>query len=270
MKTRQQKFRSLLFDDEAAGERSSDENSLGPEDDELLSCNDDDDLDENDSFISDHDDVEAASTSESEDSDYSVKLSKRAPSCSVAAATATGTPPTQAAEASGSGTKKRGRPRIHPLLPEDKQSSRKNRATSQHEDKPPGHPTLPVNSFSLTITKTGGDVELYILDKLYDFLLEYTIKGGVSTEVGHKVHNLHFQGIFTIRFPKDRAHIATLVKMIKALIKPLSGYKVLLKPFAPQQTFSAMIGYITKDQGSHFLFVLLIRICFVKCCCFSS
>jgi hypothetical protein len=110
-----------------------------------------------------------------------------------------------------------------------------------------------VNNFSLTISKPKGDVSLTVLDKLFDFIKRYCLKGGASTEVGSRAHNLHLQSILSIRYPKTKQHIKVLVNMIKTeVIKPLPGYKIHLKPFATNQTFAGMIGYITKDQGEYY------------------
>lgn len=127
--------------------------------------------------------------------------------------------------------------------------------------KPPGHPQYPQNDFSLTVSKTKGDIERFLLDTVHDFICKFAIKGGVATEVGHRAHNLHLQSMFTMRFPKEKTHLRILTKLIKDLLKPLTGYKVFLKPFAKQQHFSAMVGYITKDQGkkSSFCLILLIH-----------
>lgn len=115
--------------------------------------------------------------------------------------------------------------------------------------KPLGHDTYPVNNFSLTIAKLKSDVELHVLEQIHAFLVMYSVKGGVSTEVGHRAHNLHLQSVFTARFPTDKVHKARLSKMIKDLIKPRNGYKVFIKELAPKQTFTAMVGYISKDEG---------------------
>lgn len=188
---------------------------------------------EDGSFISDNDDVEQASTGDSSSSDGEVE--KQQP-------TGLASKPSLSTSSIPAVTKKRGRPPIHP-------PKNSNSTSCTTIVKPPGHHTFSANEFSLTITKTGGDVELYILEKVHDFIVKYALKGGVSTEVGHRVHNLHLQGMFIMRYPKDKKHLAELVKLIKELIKPLTGYKVMLKPFATNQSFSAMLGYITKDQG---------------------
>lgn len=107
-----------------------------------------------------------------------------------------------------------------------------------------------MNEFSLTVSKTGGDVDLSLLDKVDDFIKEYAICGGVATEVGSRAHNLHLQGALSIRYPRDVNHVKKLVKYFKdAVIKPRLGYKIMLKPFQKGQNMCTMIGYITKDQG---------------------
>lgn len=128
----------------------------------------------------------------------------------------------------------------------------------------PGHSHYPVNDFSLTISKIKTDVPIGLLDIIYDeFYRAYCLKGGISTEVGQRAHNLHLQGVFRIKYPKDPPAVAKLTKIIKDVIKSftksLSGYRVLLKPLGCQQTFVTMVGYITKDAGKyivHFSFII--------------
>lgn len=118
------------------------------------------------------------------------------------------------------------------------------------EEKLPGDLTFPETDFSLTITKTGEDVSLELLDILYEFLLQYCVKGGVSFEVGARAFNLHIQGLFRIHYPKTKEFVKKLQSFIKKLLPQKGkGYKVNLKPLAGGQSFSAMIGYITKDVG---------------------
>lgn len=134
--------------------------------------------------------------------------------------------------------KKRGRP------------SGTTKVTSQ-SFKAPGDSAYPVNDFSLTITKTKDDVGLDALDNIAKFIEEHCIKGGVSTEVGHRVFQLHLQGIFRIHWPSNKEYTQRLQKLLKTLL-PAQGkqYRVLVKAFMKNQNFSAMVGYITKDQGN--------------------
>ena len=120
--------------------------------------------------------------------------------------------------------------------------------------KPPGDSAYPINDFSLTITKTKDDVGLDALESIAKFIEEKCLKGGVSTEVGQRVFQLHLQSVFRIHWPSHKEFIQRLQKILKALL-PANGklYKVLLKPFTTNQTFSAMVGYITKDQGILFI-----------------
>lgn len=261
--------RLMLFDDECSTSvvaYETNKNEFDDEEDDL----DDDELDGNDSFISENDEVEAAETGDDEDQseeevdddeedeawcehedERPAKRTKQAlcsPSNEKVADDAD-------ADATTTQLKRtRGRPRIHPVSPVDINRSKKKSAA---DTKPPGHHTYPINDFSLTISKTGGDVELCVLEKVYEFLVKYALKGGVSTEVGNRAHNLHLQAMFQMRYPKDKAHVKEAVALLKQdLIKPLTGYKILLKPFATSQNFSAMLGYITKDQGKFYCFAL--------------
>lgn len=126
--------------------------------------------------------------------------------------------------------------------------------------KKPGDSTYPCNSFSLTITKTGEDVGAEAIDIVASFIEEHCIKGGVSTEVGLRAHNLHLQGILKINWPATKEFVQILQKKIRALL-PNGGakYKVNLKLFAKAQTWGAMVGYITKDQGIYYLFIVRVQ-----------
>ena len=117
-------------------------------------------------------------------------------------------------------------------------------------EKPPGHSCYPLNNFSLTITKSKDDVSLDALDRIAAFIEDHCIKGGVSTEVGRRIFQLQLRGVLKMHWPKSKEHLQKLQKILKGLL-PENGklYRVLVKPFANTQNFSAMIGYITKDQG---------------------
>jgi hypothetical protein len=116
--------------------------------------------------------------------------------------------------------------------------------------KPPVDSSFPINDFSLTITRAVADIPLLYLEIIYEFYTKYTLKGGVSTEVGSRAFQLHLQGAFRMRYPTHKMYMNELTKMIRKLL-PQSGFriKVLVKPFGLLQSFTPMIGYITKDQG---------------------
>ncbi len=89
-----------------------------------------------------------------------------------------------------------------------------------------GHSTFPVTCWSLTISKRGGDVELILLDVTDNFIKTYCIRGGVSTEVGSRAHNLHLQGMFECRYPRDPTSAKALTKFFKAaVIKPRTVFQ---------------------------------------------
>jgi hypothetical protein len=117
------------------------------------------------------------------------------------------------------------------------------------ELKDPGDSTFPVNSFSLTVNKNDGDICLSILDIVISWIKTHCISGGVSTEVGKRAHNLHLQGVLEMRYPITKPYQTRLSSILKKLLPPGGGYRVLVKPLSTGQTIPAMIGYITKDQG---------------------
>jgi hypothetical protein len=118
------------------------------------------------------------------------------------------------------------------------------------QDKPPGHSSFPTNDFSITVTKTKDDVGLDALDAVDIFIQKHCLKGGVATEVGQRVFQLHLQCVVKMHWPGTKERCQTLQKFIKALL-PASGtkYKVNVKACRGGQTFTAMLGYITKDRG---------------------
>jgi len=74
------------------------------------------------------------------------------------------------------------------------------------------------------------------------------IRGAWATEVGQKAFKFHLQGIFEVRYPASPIYKKKLQKIIKSLLGPRKGqgFKVNVKPLVNNQTFTAMIGYVTK------------------------
>ena len=72
------------------------------------------------------------------------------------------------------------------------------------EQKPVGHAAYPVNDFSLTVTKKGGDVAVTSLDLVFKFIEQYCLKGMAAFEVGKRAFNLHIQGLYRIHYPKAK------------------------------------------------------------------
>lgn len=126
----------------------------------------------------------------------------------------------------------------------------KTKAETSKLTKPPGDAVYPLNDFSLTVTKTGGDVSIDALDSIAKFIEEHCVKGGVATEVGQRAFAFHLQGMFRIHWPAHKQSVQELQRILKKLLPDAGkGYKVNLKKFGTNQTFIGMIGYITKDQG---------------------
>ena len=119
--------------------------------------------------------------------------------------------------------------------------------------KPIGHIDYPVTSFSLTIVKSGGDIQTCLLDIIGNFITDKCLRGAVSTEVGSRAHNLHLQGVIELHFPRAPTYVKILCKYIKDLLPDKKGHKVACKPFNTSQNFAAMVGYVFKDQDKpHF------------------
>jgi hypothetical protein len=78
----------------------------------------------------------------------------------------------------------------------NEQTKKRVRVNALSTCKKPGDITLPVNSFSLTISKIKDDVPFQLLQNLHDhFVLKYCLKGAIATETGVRIGNLHIQGI---------------------------------------------------------------------------
>ena len=113
-----------------------------------------------------------------------------------------------------------------------------------------GHPSFPLNSFSLTISKVKGDVDSSLLDSVQAVLQSISTKFVLGLEVGVRAFNMHIQGVLSLLMPKTDIYVRELKAVIKKVL-PMRGrgFKIQIKPFSVGQTFSSMIGYCTKDQG---------------------
>ena len=103
----------------------------------------------------------------------------------------------------------------------------------------------PQTNWSLTIRKIGCDIERHYIDSAFAFFEVYCIKGGISTEVGKRAHNLHLQGVFRTLFPYDSKVLSAFIKGIL----PERGVRHhVLAKLARGQNFVTMCGYILKDE----------------------
>jgi len=114
----------------------------------------------------------------------------------------------------GGRTRKAGRP---PGAANKK--SRTDKTTEQEEEKLPGDKSFNiVNSFSLTISRTGKDVPLSLLQIIHNFITAHCESGGVALEVGTRKFQLHIQGIFSAHWPITKPYLIQLNKSIKNLL----------------------------------------------------
>jgi hypothetical protein len=111
----------------------------------------------------------------------------------------------------------------------------------------PGYDQYPQTDWSLTVTKNGTDIERNYIDIILAFFETYCIKGGVSTEVGKRAHNLHLQGVFRCLFPNDSKVLGAFLK--SHMPNNGVGHRVLAKQLVRGQDFVTMCGYILKDEG---------------------
>jgi hypothetical protein len=124
-----------------------------------------------------------------------------------------------------------------------------NSVTSSHFDL--GDEGLPVNSFSIWITKSNADITMYMFQAILQWLGARAVKGAFATERGGQKRQLHLQGFAVLHCPAT----ARGVDMIKASLKseipvPLRcGYRVDVKPFEGAQNATWMLGYIMKDNS---------------------
>jgi hypothetical protein len=70
---------------------------------------------------------------------------------------------------------------------------KKNSKSNDNLEKFPGDKSFPVNCFSVTVTKNGGDIQTEYLDIMDNFLKQHCLRGAFSLEVGTRAFNLHLQ-----------------------------------------------------------------------------
>ena len=88
-----------------------------------------------------------------------------------------------------------------------------------------GDETLPINSFSLTITKTKDDVPQALLKVIYEeLILKYCIKGGIATEVGTRLGNCHLQSVIQMHCLKTKEALTALRKENSYIFKLAKMY----------------------------------------------
>ena len=64
----------------------------------------------------------------------------------------------------------------------------------------PGFPEYPGSSWSLTVSKISAEIALPTLDAVFNFIVSFCRRGGISTEVESRAHRLHMQGVFQTLF----------------------------------------------------------------------
>ena len=93
--------------------------------------------------------------------------------------------------------------------------AQKKKKSSPEIEKQPGNIMLPINCFSLTITKTKDDVPQALLQRIFkDFIEAFCLKGGIATEVGARLGNCHLQSVIQLHCLKTQAGLTALSNII--------------------------------------------------------
>ena len=70
----------------------------------------------------------------------------------------------------------------------------------------PGYAQYPLSAWLLTVTKIGADIALATLDAVFNFIVAFCNRGGLSTEVGSRAHRLHCKVYSGLIFQRLRMH----------------------------------------------------------------
>jgi hypothetical protein len=131
---------------------------------------------------------------------------------------------------------------------QDQQEARREDLPGQQE---PGHEV----EFSVTIQCKGRHVVPGWLDLYLNFLKARCVAGFGGLERGKKAENLHIQAMMRmiVTGPVNKKLIDLIRNQIKAAIgvKRADGSdcQVYVSAFAPGQSWTAMLGYCSKDMG---------------------
>ena len=114
----------------------------------------------------------------------------------------------------------------------------------------PGDPRFEASNWSVTVSRPSDDIAVSTIDIIDDFMKEYCLAGGAATEVGKRAFRFHLQCLFRLKYPTSDLYKKKLQTFIRRLLPGKGvGYRIHAKPLAGTQTFTAMLGYILKDEG---------------------
>ena len=73
---------------------------------------------------------------------------------------------------------------------------------------------------------------------VFNFIVTFCNRGGLSTEVGSRAHRLHLLGVFQTLFPTTPNACKVLtVFVMSVIVDNGKGYRVVCKPLARGQSF---------------------------------
>ncbi|CAN0399187.1 unnamed protein product, partial [Scytosiphon promiscuus] len=152
-------------------------------------------------------------------------------------------------------SRRRGRPRQTPVASNTtpRVCPRTGDKTDDLVDSGAGDPV----DFSVTVSaRNGNNIREQHYAEAAEWMTGWAVRGVISLERGEINNNLHCQGILTLGMKKSFS--GDVKKEEAALRKKMrvdSGWKtedhikITIKRVVRQQTFSAMVGYCSKDEG---------------------
>eukprot|EP00752_Nemacystus_decipiens_P009647 g8618.t1 len=116
------------------------------------------------------------------------------------------------------------------------------------------------HDFSVTIgARGGGNIRESVFKDGCDWMRKRAVRGVTSMERGDINGNLHLQAVWTLGLKKDYGDTKKEEAALRRKLRADCGWtsadkvKITIKRLIKQQTFSGMVGYVSKDEGrSHF------------------
>jgi len=108
---------------------------------------------------------------------------------------------------------------------------------------PVGDDRNSIKTFSVTLTRSNGDIDAQTFTDYCEFIKEVCICGIVSIERGGRQGQLHLQSWVRVRCSSSVTGIKRLRDKIRELCALVVGHKISAKLFAPGQTVERMSGY---------------------------
>lgn len=115
-----------------------------------------------------------------------------------------------------------------------------------------GADIYPVSEWSVTVAVRGNNVPESWLTRMKHYAVAKCIAGAFALEAGGRQQRLHVQGVMRLRLETTTLAISVLKEDIKRFV-PIqrgSGGTVAVNPLQEGQTWTYMLGYVQKDEGT--------------------